>query len=159
MYYYVIIILFFFSFFLSAHAINDEPIFITKSSLDKIIFDGKWTFSTEWKLTALKTLNFENGTTIYFRIAHDSEFMRTWSCRPPTSAWRRTRWPASMPRKRVRRSISRRGSRPWRWSPWPTPAPPRIWTSRYRSASEHRESGAAWTRLPSRATGSAHSRG
>ena len=75
MYNYIILSLFCFSFFLSAYAITDESIFITKSSLDAIIFDGKWTFETEWKKTTLHTITLENNDTIHFRIAHDGKFI------------------------------------------------------------------------------------
>jgi len=77
MYIFAIITLFCLSFFLSAYAINDEPIFISENNIfsDKIIFDGKWTYETEWKATTLKTLNFENGTKIHFRITHDDRFI------------------------------------------------------------------------------------
>ena len=53
----------------------EEPIFITKSStMNKIIFDGKWSFETEWKQSSLKEINTENGI-IYLRISHQDEFV------------------------------------------------------------------------------------
>ncbi len=53
-----------------------EPILITISSdLDKIIFDGKWTHTTEWKPTSENTLRYDDGTQIHLRTAHQDGFV------------------------------------------------------------------------------------
>ena len=61
------------SFIYTAYADSDDSIFIGKSNFEHLIFDGKWTFEKEWKPTTLHTIHYENGTTIHFRIAHDTE--------------------------------------------------------------------------------------
>lgn len=49
------------------------PITIGPSS-ENIVFDGKWSFTQEWKATSLTTLETENGP-IYIRTAHWNEFI------------------------------------------------------------------------------------
>ena len=52
-----------------------EEILITKSfDINKIIFDGIWTFDTEWKRSSLEQINTNNGP-IYIRTAHQDEFV------------------------------------------------------------------------------------
>ena len=47
-----------------------QTIPITKSDyMNKVIFDGKWTFVQEWKPTSLTTIDTPSGT-IYIRSAH-----------------------------------------------------------------------------------------
>jgi hypothetical protein len=54
----------------------DEPILITKSpDMNKIIFDGKWSFITEWKKSSLNDLLYNDGTEIYLRTAHQDNFV------------------------------------------------------------------------------------
>jgi len=58
----------------SAHA--TESILITISSdLDKVIFDGKWTHSNEWKRSSADILQYEDGTQIHLRTAHQEGFV------------------------------------------------------------------------------------
>jgi hypothetical protein len=53
-----------------------EPIMITvSSSMDKINFDGKWTFYTEWKQSSLNTISYPDGTQIQLRTAHQGNFI------------------------------------------------------------------------------------
>lgn len=53
-----------------------EPIMITISpSMDKINFDGKWTFYTEWKQSSLNTISYQDGTQIQLRTAHQGNFI------------------------------------------------------------------------------------
>lgn len=53
-----------------------DTISITKSfQLDKVIFDGKWSFGTEWKASSLDTLTYDDGTNIILRTAHQDEFI------------------------------------------------------------------------------------
>lgn len=53
-----------------------EPIMITISStMDKVIFDGKWTFYTEWKQSSLNTISYDDGTQIQLRTAHQENFI------------------------------------------------------------------------------------
>ena len=53
-----------------------EPIMITVSPvMDKVIFDGKWTFYTEWKQSSLNTISFSDGTLIQLRSAHQDNFI------------------------------------------------------------------------------------
>lgn len=57
-------------------AFAEEPIMITVSeSMDKIIFDGKWTFYTEWKSSSLTTISYSDGTLINLRTAHEGNFI------------------------------------------------------------------------------------
>ncbi len=54
---------------------SSEPILITISpDMEKIIFDGKWTFLTEWKPSSLTTINSENKQ-IILRTAHYENFI------------------------------------------------------------------------------------
>lgn len=53
-----------------------EPIMITVSStMDKILFDGKWSFYTEWKQSSLNTISYNDGTLIQLRSAHQGNFI------------------------------------------------------------------------------------
>ena len=53
-----------------------EPILITLSgAMDKVIFDGKWTFYSEWKPTSLNTISYNDGTLIQLRSAHQGNFI------------------------------------------------------------------------------------
>ncbi len=53
-----------------------EPIPITVSNtMDKIIFDGKWTFEYEWKASSLNTYSYDDGTSIVLRSAHQGDFI------------------------------------------------------------------------------------
>lgn len=50
--------------------------FITISQdLDKIIFDGKWSYQTEWKQTSLYSLNYDDGMSIQVRLGHQNNFV------------------------------------------------------------------------------------
>src|SRR5690348_5372867 len=60
----------------SAGSVSAEPIMITISSdMNKIIFDGKWTFTTEWKRSSFNTLSYNDGTIIQLRSAHQDNFI------------------------------------------------------------------------------------
>lgn len=53
-----------------------EPIMITISStMNKINFDGKWTFYTEWKQSSLNTISYTDGTQIQLRTSHQDNFI------------------------------------------------------------------------------------
>ncbi len=39
------------------------------------IFDGKWTFTDEWKRTAIEKITYENGFVQIVRIGHDFEYL------------------------------------------------------------------------------------
>ena len=53
-----------------------EPIMITVSgAMDKVIFDGKWTYYLEWKPTSLNTISYSDGTLIQLRSAHQDNFI------------------------------------------------------------------------------------
>ncbi len=70
---YVIILLIIFGFSSSAYAF--EPIPITVSgTMDKIIFDGKWTHEFEWKESSLDTYYY-NDTQVILRSAHQGDFV------------------------------------------------------------------------------------
>lgn len=70
----IVIFMLIFSSFISAFAF--EPIPITVSgTMDKIIFDGKWTYEFEWKQSSLNTYSYANGTEIILRTAHQSDFV------------------------------------------------------------------------------------
>ena len=51
-----------------------EPIFVTLgTNLDKIIFDGKWTFVKEWKGSSEDVIKFDDKHEFSIRTAHDYE--------------------------------------------------------------------------------------
>lgn len=53
----------------------DDQVLITKTgTLNQVIFDGKWTFYTEWKESSLNDLVF-NDTRIEFRSAHQGNYL------------------------------------------------------------------------------------
>lgn len=53
-----------------------EPIMITISpDMNKVIFDGKWTFYTEWKRSSLNSLIYEDGYNVQLRTAHQDNFI------------------------------------------------------------------------------------
>ncbi|OLE40492.1 MAG: hypothetical protein AUG16_04010 [Thaumarchaeota archaeon 13_1_20CM_2_39_20] len=53
-----------------------EPIMITVSStMNKVIFDGKWTYGTEWKQSSLNTISYNDGTLMQLRTAHQENFI------------------------------------------------------------------------------------
>ena len=57
-------------------ALGSNQIMTTISStMNNIIFDGKWSFSTEWKESSLNTLNYKDGTEIQIRTAHQDNFI------------------------------------------------------------------------------------
>lgn len=43
--------------------------------MNKVIFDGKWTFYTEWKRSSLNSLIYNDGTNIQLRTAHQENFI------------------------------------------------------------------------------------
>jgi len=60
----------------STGSVAAEPIMITISTdMNKIIFDGKWTFVTEWKRSSLNTLSYNDGMGIQLRTAHQDKFI------------------------------------------------------------------------------------
>lgn len=49
---------------------------ITKSSaMQNVIFDGKWTFPTEWKISSVQIINYDDNAKIYLRTAHYEDFI------------------------------------------------------------------------------------
>lgn len=53
-----------------------EPVMITRSyTMDKANFDGKWSFLTEWKMSSLNTLSYDDGTIIQLRTAHQENYI------------------------------------------------------------------------------------
>lgn len=62
--------------FFTGIAYAEDQIFITQSGdIDKVIFDGKWSYQIEWKESSLDTFNYKDGTIIQFRSAHDVNFI------------------------------------------------------------------------------------
>jgi hypothetical protein len=57
----------------SAYAFEPIPITIS-NTMDKVIFDGKWTHEIEWKASSLNTY-FYNDTQIILRSAHQENFV------------------------------------------------------------------------------------
>lgn len=59
------------------HAYSDsQQVLITKSgSMDKIIFDGKWSYTEEWKESSDNAFSYNNGTEIQLRTAHQDDFI------------------------------------------------------------------------------------
>lgn len=61
---------------LLSSAFAEEPILISISSnLDQVVFDGKWTDSTEWKQSSYNDLTYDDGTEIHLRTAHQGDFI------------------------------------------------------------------------------------
>ncbi len=59
----------------TAPSVFAESIPITKSrSMDKVVFDGKWTFMTEWKESSLTFVETELNT-IFLRTAHQENYI------------------------------------------------------------------------------------
>jgi len=53
-----------------------DPILISKSiAMNDVIFDGKWTFTTEWKPSSWNQLNYDDGKIIHLRTAHQDNFI------------------------------------------------------------------------------------
>jgi len=44
-------------------------------NVDNIIFDGKWTFTTEWKESSLNEWKLNDGTGVVLRTAHDENYI------------------------------------------------------------------------------------
>jgi len=58
----------------NATAIEQIP--ITRSyTMNNVIFDGKWTFPEEWKKSSQYSLNYDDGTQIELRMAHQGNFI------------------------------------------------------------------------------------
>ena len=78
MYFKLIIFLFIFTIIFSSEDIfasSTEPIKITISpDMEQVIFDGKWTFYTEWKQSSLTKVSFDDGQ-IILRTAHFENFI------------------------------------------------------------------------------------
>lgn len=52
------------------------PLLITFSSeMDKVVFDGKWSYTKEWKTSSLETLSYNDGMIIQLRYAHQDDFI------------------------------------------------------------------------------------
>lgn len=63
-------------FSMQAASATTDPILITISGdMDKVIFDGRWTFFSEWKHSSLDTLNYDDNTIIQLRSAHQDNFI------------------------------------------------------------------------------------
>jgi hypothetical protein len=59
-----------------SQASAEEPIMITYSdAMNKVIFDGKWTFYSEWKESSLNTISYNDGTLINLRTAHQGDYI------------------------------------------------------------------------------------
>lgn len=51
-------------------------ILITKSNaMEQTIFDGKWSYVTEWKPTSWNKLTYEDGSVMHLRTAHQGDFI------------------------------------------------------------------------------------
>ncbi len=60
----------------TSSAYADEPIMITLSTqMNDVIFDGKWSSTTEWKQSSLNSFSYEDGTEIELRSAHQDNFI------------------------------------------------------------------------------------
>jgi hypothetical protein len=53
---------------------QEIPITVT-GTLDQVIFDGKWSFVTEWKATTLTVVDTQTADPIYLRTAHQGNFV------------------------------------------------------------------------------------
>ena len=53
-----------------------NPILITISDdIDKVVFDGRWTFFSEWKHSSLNSIKYDANTVIQLRSAHQGNFI------------------------------------------------------------------------------------
>lgn len=69
-------------------AFGTDKILISKStSMDKVIFDGKWTFYTEWKLSSWNELTYPDGTMLELRTAHQGNFIYIFIDDIKTTQW------------------------------------------------------------------------
>ena len=53
---------------------QEIPITVT-GTLDQVIFDGKWSFVTEWKASSLTIIDTQTPDPIYLRTAHQGNFV------------------------------------------------------------------------------------
>src|SRR5574340_1212473 len=66
----------FFLILLGAKTAYAESVMITQSDvMNKVIFDGKWTYFYEWKRSSLTDLSYDDGTKIELRTAHQDNFI------------------------------------------------------------------------------------
>src|SRR5690349_19166994 len=66
----------FFLILLGVNTAYAESIMIPQSDfMNKVIFDGKWTYFYEWKRSGLTDLLYNNSTTIELRTAHQDNFI------------------------------------------------------------------------------------
>ena len=66
----------FFLILLGVKSAYAESIMIPQSDvMNKVIFDGKWTYFYEWKRSGLTDLLYNNSTTIELRTAHQDNFI------------------------------------------------------------------------------------
>lgn len=86
--YYFAVAIFFLILFHIPNVFAAEPIMISISSdIDKVIFDGKWSFMTEWKHSSLNTLSYDNGTTLELRTAFQGNFVYVFIDDIDTNQW------------------------------------------------------------------------
>lgn len=72
----------------SQQALATDQILITKSfTMDKVTFDGKWSFYTEWKQSSLTTISDGDGTVIQLRTAHQGNFLYVFVDDIHTTQW------------------------------------------------------------------------
>src|SRR5690348_14477567 len=73
---YIHFIVGFFLILLGVKTAYAESIMITQSDvMNKVIFDGKWTYFYEWKRSSLTDLSYDDGTKIELRAAHQDNFI------------------------------------------------------------------------------------
>ncbi len=71
-----IIVVFSIIIFGAGNVFASEPVLISISShLHKVIFDGKWTSEPEWKASSLDTVQYDDGSKIQLRTAHQEEYI------------------------------------------------------------------------------------
>lgn len=86
--YYFAVAVFFLILFHIPNVFAIEPIMITISNdMNKVIFDGKWSFMTEWKHSSLNTLSYDDGTTIELRTAWQGDFIYVFMDDISTNRW------------------------------------------------------------------------
>lgn len=54
---------------------SDQILISISSDLNKVIFDGKWTHTNEWKRSSEDRLRYDDGTRIQLRTAHQGNFI------------------------------------------------------------------------------------
>lgn len=59
----------------NSYAASNQILITYTDDRDKVIYDGKWSFTQEWKKTSLDTFSYNDNTVIHLRTAHQGDFI------------------------------------------------------------------------------------